>query len=95
MPKTVHMDQEAGRHFVGPVPYERECSDRVFEILIPQKGRQDFYVNAVGGNCLGKETMTVARISQGSPAIFPDALKFTTNILLHVVKEQSPAPNPC
>ena len=38
MAKTANMDHEAGRHFLGPVPAERECSGRVFDILVPQKG---------------------------------------------------------
>lgn len=26
----VRIDEESGRHFIGPVPAERECSSRVF-----------------------------------------------------------------
>jgi hypothetical protein len=26
----LRMDEESGRHFIGPVPAERECSGRVF-----------------------------------------------------------------
>lgn len=26
----VRMDEESGRHFIGPVPSERECSGRMF-----------------------------------------------------------------
>jgi len=26
----IRMDEESGRHFIGPVPAERECSGRTF-----------------------------------------------------------------
>jgi hypothetical protein len=26
----LRMDEESGRHFIGPVPAERECSGRIF-----------------------------------------------------------------
>ena len=29
----VRMDEESGRHFVGPVPAERECSGRMFRMV--------------------------------------------------------------
>jgi hypothetical protein len=38
MGKMAEMDHEAERHFIGSVPAERECSGRVFDILVPQKG---------------------------------------------------------
>jgi hypothetical protein len=29
----VRIDEESGRHFIGPVPAERECSGRMFRRL--------------------------------------------------------------
>lgn len=34
----IRMGEEAGRHFVGPVPAERECSGRNFRIMSTQEG---------------------------------------------------------
>jgi len=34
----VRISEEAGRHFMGPVPSERECSGRSFRIMSTQKG---------------------------------------------------------
>jgi hypothetical protein len=33
----VRMSDEAGRHFVGPVPAERECAGRNFRIITASK----------------------------------------------------------
>jgi hypothetical protein len=33
----VRMSDEAGRHFVGPVPAERECASRTFRIIAASK----------------------------------------------------------
>jgi hypothetical protein len=32
----VTMDEESGRHFIGPVPAERECAGRSFRIVATQ-----------------------------------------------------------
>jgi hypothetical protein len=34
----VRMSDEAGRHFIGPVPAERECAGRNFRITSASKG---------------------------------------------------------
>jgi hypothetical protein len=33
----VRMDEESGRHFIGPVPAERECSGRIFRRVAMSK----------------------------------------------------------
>lgn len=33
----IRMDEESGRHFVGPVPAERECSGRTFRRVAVSK----------------------------------------------------------
>jgi hypothetical protein len=33
----VRMSDEAGRHFIGPVPAERECAGRNFRIITASK----------------------------------------------------------
>jgi len=34
----VQMSDEAGRHFIGPVPAERECAGRSFRVIAASKG---------------------------------------------------------
>ena len=34
----LRISEEAGRHFMAPIPSERECSGRSFRVISTQKG---------------------------------------------------------